>query len=113
VTDDPTEEEQQLVEEALLCVAVDSEVAHWPTVAGYLAAEVRRLRAATADAEERGRQRGVQPFRDLFSGGPDTSCRTTWRHTPGTPFTPEGQVECVEVPLDDLRQTFADAGDES
>lgn len=29
----------------------------------------------------------------LFSGGPDTACRTTWPHG----------VECVEVPMADLR----------
>lgn len=34
----------------------------------------------------------------LFSGGPDTSCRTTW---------PNG-VECVEVPMADVREAFRD-----
>jgi len=61
------------------------------------------------EAEERGRQRGVQPFRDLFAGGPDTACRT--RHRPDGPYG--STVECVEVPLDDLRQAFTDAGDPS
>ena len=38
----------------------------------------------------------LTPFEALFAGGPDTACRTTW---------PEG-VECVEVPMADLRAAF-------
>ena len=34
----------------------------------------------------------------LFSGGPDTACRTVWH----------GSTECVSVPLDDLRAALAD-----
>lgn len=41
----------------------------------------------------------VQPFEDLFSGGPDTACRTTWH----------GHLDCVEVPMADLRDAFARA----
>lgn len=37
----------------------------------------------------------------LFAGGPDTPCRTTW---------PNG-VECVEVPLDDLRKALSPDAD--
>lgn len=47
-----SEEEAQFVEEALRCVDKD-QAGHWPTVAGWLACEVRRLRAdrnATPDA---------------------------------------------------------------
>lgn len=44
---EPTDEEQQFIDMALL--AADSGSAgHWPTVAGYLADEVRRLRAILA-----------------------------------------------------------------
>jgi hypothetical protein len=35
-------------------------------------------------------------IRDLFSGGPDTACRTTWH---------DG-VEYVEVPMDELREAL-------
>jgi hypothetical protein len=56
------------------------------------------------------RARALAPFERLFAGGPDTPCRTTWR--------PEGghigtallhNVECVEVPVDDLRAAFDEA----
>jgi hypothetical protein len=51
---------------------------------------------------ERDSLRGVvQAVRDLFSGGPDTPCRTVW----------EGGVECVSVPLYDLRRALAAAAD--
>ena len=59
-----------------------------------LAAEVVRLR------------RELDAVRELFAGGPDTSCRTTWRRTyqgGGTFKVSSPPVECVEVPLDDLR----------
>jgi hypothetical protein len=39
----------------------------------------------------------------LFNGGPDTPCRTTWRK--GNPDG-WGDVECVEVPMADLREAF-------
>lgn len=41
----------------------------------------------------------LRPLDLLFSGGPDTPCRTTW---------PEG-VECVEAPMADLRAAFDQA----
>jgi hypothetical protein len=37
----------------------------------------------------------------LFAGGPDTSCRTVW----------DGEIECVSVPIEDLRQAL-DGGNE-
>ena len=45
----------------------------------------------------------LQRIEQLFAGGPDTPCRTTWRkeNYPGIPA-----VECVEVPLDDLREAL-------
>jgi len=64
---------------------------------------------ALAAAERRGEERAREPFRRLFAGGPDTTCRTTWRQA----TVPGGRIECVEVPLDDLRAAFAEAGDPS
>ena len=45
----------------------------------------------------------LQRIEQLFAGGPDTPCRTTWRKEihPDIPA-----VECVEVPLDDLREAL-------
>jgi hypothetical protein len=40
---------------------------------------------------------------DLFSGGPDTVCRTTWRHGDSS----GAAIECVEVPLEDLREALS------
>lgn len=57
------------------------------------------------------REAALRPFEELFSGGPDTACRTTYRDDSGA--APELEVpptECVEVPLDDLRAAFDDAG---
>jgi hypothetical protein len=68
---------------------------------------------AVENLREEGRRRGVEPFRDLFSGGPDTPCRTTYRPELGA--APELQVpptECVEVPLDEVRAAFVEAGEE-
>jgi len=73
----------------------------------------RHLAAQIAHAEERGRERGVRPFRDLFSGGPDTSCRTAWRREGGYGGRDTVTTECVEVPLDDLRAAFDEAGEQS
>lgn len=39
----------------------------------------------------------------LFAGGPDTPCRTTWRPEPSTPDCSAASIECVEVPMSDLR----------
>jgi hypothetical protein len=44
-----SDEERQFIEQALHCVDVDS-AGHWPTVAGWLAVEVRRLRRIEAAA---------------------------------------------------------------
>jgi hypothetical protein len=40
----------------------------------------------------------------LFAGGPDTPCRTTWR--PEDTLTETIRVECVEVPMEDLREAL-------
>jgi hypothetical protein len=72
-----------------------------------------RTALAIADAEDRGRQRGVRPFRDLFAGGPDTSCRTVYREHDSIASIEVGPTECVEVPLDDVRAAFVEAGDPS
>ena len=42
----------------------------------------------------------------LFAGGPDTSCRTTWRRSDPTGYG--DSIECVEVPMDDLRAALAE-----
>jgi len=59
--------------------------------------------ARIADALAAERKRARAPFLALFSGGPDTVCRTTWRAS----FAEH--VECVEVPMADLREAFEDA----
>jgi hypothetical protein len=51
-----------------------------------------------------------RPFEDLFAGGPDTSCRTVWDESEAIPALGIGPLECVSVPLDDLRAAFRAAG---
>jgi len=51
-TPTPTDAEAELVEQALRCVDTDS-AGHWPTAAGWLAYEVRRLRALLASTPTR------------------------------------------------------------
>lgn len=41
-------------------------------------------------------ERALERVQELFAGGPDTPCRTTW---------PDG-IECVEVPMADLRDAL-------
>lgn len=72
-------------------------------------ARQRRAAQAIADAEERGRQHVLEVFSSLFSGEPDTPCRTTWRETPALAGDPLPATECVEVPIDELRATFDEA----
>lgn len=62
------------------------------------------LAARTAAAREAARA-VLTPFDSLFSGGPDTACRTLWRDAGGG--WPD--EECVVVPMADLRATFAAA----
>jgi hypothetical protein len=69
-----------------------------------IAAEVEaRVQAA---ANQRAAE-ALRPFEELFAN-PDTSCRTTWRREPGwsLPGATEPLTECVEVPMDDLRNAF-------
>ena len=50
----------------------------------------------------------IAAVRVLFSGGPDTVCRTTWREG-GWIRIPDMKlpsIECVEVPMDDLRDAL-------
>lgn len=56
-------------------------------------------RLAEALAAERAKVARVEA---LFAGGPDTPCRTTWAETMWD------RVECVEVPINDLRAALAD-----
>lgn len=58
---------------------------HWDLVLD-LCDEIDRLRAR------------AERIDSLFCGGPETSCRTTW---------PNG-VECVEVPMEEIRKAFRD-----
>lgn len=48
----------------------------------------------------------VQRIEALFAGGPDTPCATTWRDhgLPESYGVPK--QECVEVPIDDLREAL-------
>jgi hypothetical protein len=52
-----------------------------------------------------GRDDARRPFEELFAGGPETVCRTVYRTG-----TVEYGLECVEVPIDDLRDAFETAG---
>lgn len=45
----------------------------------------------------------LQRIYNLFKGGPDTVCRTTWRHGESLDGT---ATECVEVPMEDLRDAL-------
>lgn len=51
----------------------------------------------------------LAPLRELFAGGPETSCRTVWDHSEAVPEFGIGPLECVSVPIDDLRDAFARA----
>lgn len=51
----------------------------------------------------------LAPFEELFSGGPDTACRTTWRESAELAGCSAASIECVEVPMADLRSAFAAA----
>lgn len=66
--------------------------------------------SALAAAEERGREAALRPFEDLFADGPDTVGRTTWREEEFLRGQPPERIECVEVPLYDLRAAFEAAG---
>lgn len=58
-----------------------------------------------------GREAALRPFEELYSTGPDTVGRTTWRPEDGLRGTAlPHTVECVEVPVDDLRDAFDAAG---
>lgn len=98
------EERQRLVALAREVVAPDHDGDLW---------RVDAAAQAIADAEERGRERGVRPFRDLFAGGPDTPCRTVWDESEAVPALGIGPTECVSVPIDDLRAAFDEAGEPS
>jgi hypothetical protein len=66
------------------------------TVEDALIEHAAHLAAVLAPLVAEVRERAVEPFERLFSGGPDTACRTTY---------PDG-IECVEVPMFDLREAF-------
>lgn len=57
---------------------------------------------AEAEAERDALAATVQRVEALFAGGPDTPCRTLWRAVEGIAGEWH-EVECVEVPMGDLR----------
>lgn len=65
------------VAEALHCVDVDSKNCHWPTVAGVLAYEVRRLRAAVLAVENLAYDLDhvARDYRHAASGSHDAGAR--------------------------------------
>lgn len=71
-----------------------------PEFARTLGRTERERDEARADRDALAEQ--VSRVRALFAdGGPDTPCRTAWRGQPG--WTGGPAIECVEVPMDDLR----------
>lgn len=62
---------------------------------------LREVAGAVAQARREGGEAALAPFHALFSGEPDTPCRTTYRWPP--------EVECVELPVADLQATFEEA----
>ncbi len=58
-----------------------------------------------ADALDAARTDTLQPLEELFAG-PGTTCSTTWRESTMAPECSAASIECVEVPLDDLRAAF-------
>jgi hypothetical protein len=76
------------VDAATLATQQDYHRAH---VAAALAPVLAEVRAET-----------LRPLEELFSGGPDTVCRTIWREAGGG--WPD--EECVVVPMADLRDAF-------
>jgi len=64
---------------------------------------------AIADALAAARAEGRAPFERLFGSDPDTPCRTTYREVPLLRGMAPERVECVEVPIEDLRDAFGDS----
>lgn len=60
----------------------------------------------TAEAERDALAARLAAVEALFAGGPDTPCRTLWRATEGL-IGEWAEIECVEVPLDELRAALA------
>lgn len=106
VDDGRTEElRHELIEAMYACRSLNYETLADALIAGPIAP----LLAATTGREDDGAvQRVLEPFEELFSGDPDTTCRTTWRKEPGwsLPGASAALIECVEVPMDDLRDAF-------
>lgn len=68
-----------------------------------------RLAPLLAQARREGAEQALAPLQELFSGGPDTVCRTTWLHPRSLLAEHWIWIECVEVPMADLREAFARA----
>lgn len=86
---DWSEQERAAYEEA----AKDSFEAGWQAML-----QVRADRILDLLRDERAE---LQRWRELFAGGPDTPCRTTWREDTSYPDMPK--IECCEVPMSELR----------
>lgn len=69
--------------------------------------QLEHLAAAIAEIRAEGHAAALAPFEALFAGEPDTPCRTTWRNE--DVWNGEARTECVELPLDELRDTFDEA----
>lgn len=65
----------------------------------------QRDAAQAALTAEQGKTARVQAF---FAGGPDTACRTVWHEEAPLLGMRRPRIECVEVPMDDLRAALAD-----
>lgn len=71
---------------------------------------LRRTAGAIATARAEGARAALEAFEALFSGEPDTPCRTTWRDEWAPPAGgPVARIECVEVPIEALREAFDEA----
>ncbi len=70
-------------------------------------ASVERARAVQAESELKAANERLARVDELFNGGPDTPCRTTYRDN-GYEGVFAAVVDCVEVPMEDLRAALAD-----
>jgi hypothetical protein len=80
-------------------------------------AEIERLRSRTGKVSDRAVQELIAEvrrlknwqlgIRQLFAGGPDTPCATSWRLGDGA-FGEITRTECVEIPMEDLRQALGE-----
>lgn len=83
---------------------------HYESIPDFLDPQRQLVDALLPVVRRYADQRAAQvlaPFRELFAGGPDTVCRTAWRPAlPGPGMHRPPSTECVEVPMEDLRDAF-------